>query len=101
VQQQFNLLKHKGKKNDLSGGGEVVNSKRKNRRKRKSRGKNRNIIWVGDGRERESERNCQLACRFCPLVLLNWDSDIVRGLFRFNVSGFMLPERTVIRMSSA
>jgi len=52
---------------------------------------------MGDGGERESERHC----RFCPLVLLNWSFDTLKGLFNFIVSGFMLPERTVIIMSSA
>jgi hypothetical protein len=64
----------------------------------------RNLVgrWKGEReRERESEHHCQMACSFCPLVLLNWGSVILKGLFNFNVSGFMLPERTVIGMSSA
>jgi len=35
---------------------DVVKNKRKNRRKRKYWGKNRRIIWMGDGRERDKER---------------------------------------------
>ena len=41
-------------------------------------------------RERESvcvcEHHCQMACRFGPLVLLNWGSNFLKGLLYFNVS---------------
>ena len=53
VQKQFNPRKHEGKKNDV-GGGDVVNGKMKNTRKRKSWGRNRRVIWRGDGRQRAS-----------------------------------------------